>query len=460
MVRKAIALVSIFMAMIAAGCSDSSSSNRPNDPGALVLTTVDFEIVHASQDAPPVNITVGGSTVATGADFGDSAFITTTAGDITIEVEGIIPGGNQTVISATDTFADGQRVTILAADEVANIGPIVLVDDQPAVAATDVRLRVVHAASNVTPIAAMVDIYVTGPGDAIDSVPPITLMFGQDNPAVTVPEGDYRIRVTPAGVPGSVVFDSGTVPLAGGSDLVVAAIANVGPGTSPIELLVTTGNGALRIISADTPADLRVAHLSPDAGVVDVIANDDFANPAVPGLAYTVVTDYRPLGEGPINFKVVPSGLNAPVAIDTLDTVSLVAGETYSVFATGLVGEGSIGAEVVVDNPRRIATESKVRIFHASPAAGNVDIYVVGPGASIDDVDPDLGNVPFFTASDYISLAPGAYDVVITAPGSKVPALPRAAINVAGGGIYTAIASDAAGGGAPVSLTLADDFVP
>jgi len=44
--------------------------------------------------------------------------------------------------------------------------------------------------------------------------------------------------------------------------------------------------------------------------------------------------------------------------------------------------------------------------------------------------------------------------------GTKTPAIGPAAISVAGGGIYTAIARDAAGGGAPLGLILIDDFVP
>jgi uncharacterized protein DUF4397 len=236
-VRKAIVLVSIMLTTVLAGCSSGSSSSRSASPPVANLTTVDFEVVHASQDAPPVNVSIGGTTIASGADFGDSAFVTTTAGDITIEVEGIIPGGNQTVISATDTFSDGQRVTIFAADEVANIGPIILADDQAPVAATDVR------------------------------------------------------------------------------------------------------------------------------------------------------------------------------------------------------------------------------VIHGSPAAGNVDIYVVGAGTSIDNVEPNFPNTAFFFDSGYVSLAPGSYDVVITAPGDKMPAIPVAAITVDSGGIYTAIASDSLGGGAPVILTLADDFI-
>jgi len=50
--------------------------------------------------------------------------------------------------------------------------------------------------------------------------------------------------------------------------------------------------------------------------------------------------------------------------------------------------------------------------------------------------------------------------VIVTAPGSKTPVIPIATIPVSAGGIYTAIAADAAGGGAPIGLILADDLAP
>ena len=87
--RKAFLLL-ISSVWVLAGCGSSSSSNRLSDPDPVDVTTVDFEVVHASQDAPPVNLTVGGTTIASGADFGDAAFVTTTAGEITASASALL----------------------------------------------------------------------------------------------------------------------------------------------------------------------------------------------------------------------------------------------------------------------------------------------------------------------------------------------------------------------------------
>ncbi|MFC4776850.1 DUF4397 domain-containing protein [Paenibacillus sp. GCM10023252] len=59
------------------------------------------------------------------------------------------------------------------------------------------------------------------------------------------------------------------------------------------------------------------------------------------------------------------------------------------------------------------AAEAKgwVRIVHASPDAPNVDVYVNG--------DAVLKDVPYKAASDYLSLAPGSYDVKVFAAGKN-----------------------------------------
>ncbi|QSW98461.1 DUF4397 domain-containing protein [Haloterrigena alkaliphila] len=50
-----------------------------------------------------------------------------------------------------------------------------------------------------------------------------------------------------------------------------------------------------------------------------------------------------------------------------------------------------------------------VRVAHLSPDAPNVDVYVDG--------DAVLEDVPYRTISDYLELAPGTYEVMITAAG-------------------------------------------
>lgn len=145
-------------------------------------------------------------------------------------------------------LANGNRYSIIATGSVGSmatpIGPIVLENPNTAVTPGNVRVQVVHAAASVEEV----DIHVTGPMDAI--VPANALDggstdFGWTSDRFEAPAADYRVRVT---LPGDTdpVFDSGTVPLPAGADLVILAVDNTLAGRSdddfsPVSLLVAAG---------------------------------------------------------------------------------------------------------------------------------------------------------------------------------------------------------------------------
>ena len=110
--------------------------------------------------------------------------------------------------------------------------------------------------------------------------------------------GNYQIRVTLAGNPAAVVYDAGTVALADGADLLLVAVANTTTGPAPITLLVNDGTTQAELLDVATTADVRAGHLSPDAPAVDVIVNDDLANPLFNAATYPVADALRERAAG------------------------------------------------------------------------------------------------------------------------------------------------------------------
>ena len=451
-----LSLAAVTLALAACGSSSSSTTPTPAEPPppASIATA---QALHASPDAPPVIISFNGVPQPSETDFREGTrVLNLTAGDVEIQVDGVLPGGNATVIGpVTVPFEEDTFYRVIAVNDVANVEPIILEEPETDVPTGIVRLRVLHAAL----MAPEVDVYLTSPGaDLTASAPVGTFEFRGDLGPAEVTAGDYQIRVTVAGDPAAVAFDSGTVTLDAGSNLLVAAVENTTTGASPISLVVMPAEqvDAFTLHDINTPADVRVVHASPDAPPVDVVVNDDFGAPLVVSLSFPDFTDFVSVPPDTYNVKVAPAGTqNAVIDAD----LELEAAIRYSVLAVNTLGAG-IEALIATDDPRRVSTAAKVRIIHGSPAAGNVDIYVTAVGSDINAESPVIADVPFKANTGFLSLAEGDYDVIVTPTGSKTPAIGPATISLANGGIYTAVARDATGGGTPLGLILLDDFNP
>ncbi|MCC2615767.1 DUF4397 domain-containing protein [Aestuariibacter halophilus] len=450
--RRIITLTAIVsLSWTLSGCFNDDDATLPEPtPPPAPTPTAELRVTHAAPDAPAVNIYANDAVLA-GLENVDyqvsSELLSVDAGTYDVRVEAIVPGGNLDVIAAELTLEADTRYDVLAIDTVAEgVEPLVVPSSVAAVPAGNARVQIVHAAPN----APTVDIYVTAP-DALlaDEQPVATAAFRDFTAALEVPAGDYRVRITPAGAM-TVVYDSGTLELTDGLDVMAAAVQNIQAGESPVALLLAGPSGAAIVADANTPAEVRVVHGISDAPAVDVIANN--AVTLVDGLAFPMKTDYLAVEPADYLLDVVADADNSVIAIDDAP-VTLQKGGIYTAIANSSLASADL--DLLIDMPRSVATEAKVRIVHASPSAGAVDIYVTADGA-IDNVDPAFSNVPYNTAdlaeTGYVSLAPGDYVVTVTPTGTKTAALETSTLMLEGGEIYTAIAVDGTEPGIPVQL--------
>lgn len=432
----------------------SVADKKKSASAAITVTPLEKAMVrvfHASPDAPKVNLWVKDAVAASALDYQKSTgYLTLDEGTYKVAVEGIIPGGNAVVIGPVDlALAAKTDYDVIAVNTVSKIEPLVLSDTGSLGDTAKVRVRVAHLAA----AAPAVKVFVTAPGaDLASSTALGTFAFKETLGAIEVAAGDYQVRVTLAD--NTVVFDSGTVTLAAGKDLLVGAVPNVGAGDSPIQLAVLDGNEVAIISDKSAGADLRVVHASADAPAVDVLANNGMT-PAISNLAFPMFTDYLNLPAATYNFKVVGAGTLTPAVIDA--DVALANGAQYSLLALGALAD--IEPLLLTDNNRKVATEAKVRLVHASTLAANVDIYVVAAEASIANAMPAFSNVPFKAETGYVSLAAGNYDVIITPTGTKTEAI-KATLAFAKGMVYTAVARDGVNLTTPLGVIGLDGLAP
>ncbi|SET41506.1 protein of unknown function [Marinobacter segnicrescens] len=451
-------------AVALSGCFDGDSDSSDD------VVRSEVRIIHASPDAPPVNILVNGDAAVKGADYKQAAVLTPEVGSYEIAVEGIVPGGNATVIGPADfAFEENVRYNVVAVNTVANIDAVVFQDEPGFSSSDEVRVRIGHLAPN----APNVDIYVTaaGEGNDLSAIDPLLsdVAFETVAEPLEVPAGDYRIQITAAGA-STAVFDSGDVALMAGADLFVGAVQNTGAnfsvdGASPVSLIVVNGAEVAEIYDADQGAGVRVVHASGNAPAVDVLLDDDptaLTNITF-GLAApsAALDEYAVLAAGNYNVKVVANADNSVVAIDT--DLSLTNGQGYSVLAVGLLGgDPAIEALALADSVRSIATQATLRVVHASTQAGNVNIYLLPEDQfDIDNATPALADVPYKAVTDYLAIPAGTYNLRVTDLDGNV-AISADSVVVTNGGVYTVVARDGEDGNGSVledlGLILLDDL--
>ena len=206
-------------------------------------------VVHASPDAPAVDVLVNDNVAFSNIPFTEiSDYASLDPGTYNVKV---VPTGETepVVIEADVTLEADTDYTVVAVGELANIEPVVLVDDNTLPAAGMAKVRFVHA----SPDAPNVDIQVADGPVLFENVP-----FKEAFPYATVDAGTYDLEaaIHDSGavaleVPG-VQFSERTVytvfamGLAGG-DPALQAVASV-DGTAPA-LPATGGTSPLLLIA-------------------------------------------------------------------------------------------------------------------------------------------------------------------------------------------------------------------
>ena len=316
-----------------------------SDPGG---DTARVRVVHASPDAPAVDVTVAssGDALYDGVAYGQSGYVEVPAGEYTLQIRGDTDGNDGDVVASFDVdLAGGQVYTAFAAGY---LSP----DDEPADTPFDLlvaqdtesgtmsdgmddpaMVRVAH----LSPNAPNVDVYVDGSA-ALEDVP-----FGAVSGYLDVPAGTRTVEITAAGDPDASVF-AGDVGVESGQPYTIAAIGEIGDGADQMfePLVLQDDNSA----PDSGMARLRVVHASPDAPAVDVtVAAGDvlFDGVAYGGSGYVEV----PAGDYTTQIRGDTDSNDGDVVAEY--DVSLSGGQVYTAFAAGYLSPDDEPADTPFD---------------------------------------------------------------------------------------------------------------
>jgi hypothetical protein len=286
-------------------------------------------------------------------------------------------------------------------------------------------LRVAH----LSPDAPAVDIWLDG-AVALSNVP-----FGATSDYLEIPSGPRRIQVSPAGATSPIVIDA-TVTFMPGEAYTVAATGLLG--ADDLEAIVLIDD---RTPSEDK-AGVRFIHASPDAPAVDIAVAGCGGPVLFQEASFRESLPYLEVDEGLYDIEVRIAGTGTVALL--VEGVMLSAGANYTIFATGLAGDGSLGALALED----ASLPAKLRVAHLSPDAPDVDVWVNGGRV--------LEGVPFQAVSDYLEVPAGSYQIQVTPAGANEPVVIDATVDLGINKAYTVAATGLLADLQPI--VLADDL--
>jgi hypothetical protein len=196
-----------------------------------------IRVVHASPDAPGVDILVNGARVIENLPFREyTEYLSVPAGTYSIQVN--VTGTSTTVLQASPALAAGRDYTALALGYAGGKSPSLrlklLEDDNALPSNGNIKVRVVHGA----PGAPEVDVYVTTPFETLDGKTPAlsSVPFDAASGYLTVPISTYQARVAVAGTK-TIAIDSHRLVTWNQMIRTIVAVDNKGGG-APFDLLL------------------------------------------------------------------------------------------------------------------------------------------------------------------------------------------------------------------------------
>jgi len=185
-------------------------------------------------------------------------------------------------------------------------------------------------------------------------------------------------------------------------------------------MLMGVGLGLIGLISftigcgssSSNAAKVRLVNANPDQSSLSLLVD---TNSSASGIGYGAASSYVGVSAASHELQVETSSSPAPI-IDT--TLNFSSGSNVSLVSANY----SYNVQSIVlddDDSAPPSGDFKLRILNVSAGMGAQDVHVVTSGTDISSSNPVFSSLGFGSASSYLTLSAGSYDVVFTPPGSK-----------------------------------------
>lgn len=405
------------------GAADASSSIR---------------FVHASPDAPAIDIIVDGQPVAQGLEFGSvTGFASVPEGEHGIIV---VPAGEDSTSALIDETidTDGDDVYTIAVANLLNSLELKTfegnLDDLPE---NEARVRLI----NLSPDEGGVDLAQVGGDEWFDDI-----QFGDASDHRNVQEGSYDLEIRLHDAESSLLSISGA-QIDRGTEVTFVLIGTQSSDSLQVLTLATGVDTAcaihLGLSEADADACVRITHAALDGTAVDVYLEDSLL---VAGLQPGDSSDFFAVPTGSDRtFALVPE--NGSLEDQILESdVDLDEGDATDVIIGGSVSDLKVINDELDLSPVA-SDQSRLRAVNLSTSPDEIDILVT-------DGDTLVGGVDFEEFSDEILVSAGTYDIQVQAAGEDDVLFRSEALTIDPEMSYTLIATGSVDSGTFTMLVI------
>ena len=279
------------------------------------------------------------------------------------------------------------------------------------------------------------DVYIEPPGTNLSvTQAKATLAPGQEFNGL-VQQGTYVVTLTPVGNPANPIYLSQNFDVVERTHVGFAILDGTNESTSNVKVSRFRDQGG-DLLDRRVQTLLRVSHVAPAAGNVDVYAQENYTAPLFASLALEQTTSYTlidPSALSPLEIDVTPAG-NVGV-LQEREQINLSVGSLSTLFLVN-AANGTLNGLLAVDTARRIAPFAQLRVVNT--LVQNLDYYVIPHDNNVFTSTPTEA-LAAASIGGSVQYAPGDYDVFLMRSGTSTIVFGPQEVHMAGSGLYTLV---------------------
>lgn len=360
----------------------------------VTKTDATVRVVHASPGAPNLDVLIDGQPVVKDLAFGAATeYFAVPGGDHKIQITPTGQGADAALIDSDLNVDAGDAYVFVAMDRLNDIEGKLFKVNLDSIDQGKSRVRLIHA----SPDAGKIDLSVTGGDQLFGGV-----SFKDSTDYKDVDAGTYSLDAKNSD-DGRVLLTAQNIDFADGQVYDVVLLGQIADNSLALLPLATVVSvPCTQVLGLDGGADdscVRIVHAAPGTSQVDLYVND---SALAKGLAFGKATDFIAVPKGDQHKLQVIAAGGTPGDNDLLDDdLSFDSRKAYEVVITGNPDDLQ-AKNAEIDLSPLPAGQARVRVIHASPDTGGVDV-VVADGPTL------FGGVDYRDVTDDKTVDAGAY---------------------------------------------------